>query len=398
MKAEYLIYFPPVKKLPYILIDLSATIVTNRQMLMGVLRYAHLHGPWLTQIIGYDAHLSAQNALNSRQYDGAIIDVENSSIARQILKLGIPVVQTISDIATPPPFADGNAIRATVTSDNRGIGRAAADFLLSRGFQNFSALGIASAWSQNRLLSFAERLKSRGCEAQTYELPVMRRGKRELARLRKWLLALPKPTALFIVNDPLARQANNVALQAGIAMPEELSILSVDNDPVFCESTTPPVSSIRMNTEECGFNAARALDRMMNGQREEGPIIYGYAGVEERMSTNVSCYKDPLVAATVRTMTDRIICGKQPSISAGELAQAMKTSLRLLEVRFKSETGRTLHEEIARLRFEQAQKLLKSTALSINEIAYRCGFATASHFSVMFKRTLGSTPLAYRKS
>lgn len=279
-----------MKKLPYILIDLPATIVTNRQMLMGILRYAHLHGPWLTQIIGYDAHLSAKNALNSRQYDGAIIDVENSAIARQILRLDIPVVQSISDIATPPPVA------------------------------------------------------------------------------------------------------------AGIAMPEELSILGVDNDPVFCESTTPPASSIQMNTEECGFNAARALDRMMNGQTGGGPIVYGYAGVEERMSTNVSCYKDPLVAAAVRTLTDRIACGKQPSISAGELAQVLKTSLRILEVRFKSETGRTLHEEITRLRFEQAQNPLKRTPLSVGEIAHRCGFATASHFSVMFKRTFGLAPLAYRKA
>jgi len=386
-----------MKKIPYVLIDLPGSIVTHRQMLMGIHRYVQLHGPWFTQIIGFDSHLSSANALNTHRYDGAIVDIENGSTARAIGRSDIPVVQITP---TPPPMAPGSfrpQNRLYVSAENFDIGCAAARFLLARGYRNFAFLGIDRPWSQLRQDGFADTLRHAGHSLSSYRLPATQRNLRQLSSLQCWIGGLPKPTALFAANDPLARQVNNVIIQAGIAMPEEISILGVDNDPIFCESTTPPISSLRLNTKECGFNMARALEQMMNGQPSCASLSYGFAGVEERMSTNVFSHKDPLVATASRILSDRITAGKDPTASVSDIAHAANASLRALEVRFKAETGRTLHEEMTRLRFERAQKLLRDGKFTIAQVARLCGYATPSHFSVVYKRISGMTPRTFRE-
>ena len=385
-----------MKKLPHVLIDLPASIVSNRRMLLGILRYAQLHGPWLMQIVGYDAHLSSRNTLSGRQYDGAIVDLESGSSMCILGEHDLPVAQIVSHAGGLRSVRPGRSRRVVVSADNPGIGQAAAEYLSSRGFQNFAFLGIDRPWSRDRGRGFQERLRRAGHIAGLHELPANRRSSRQLQKLRKWIEALPKPVALFVANDPLARQVNNILLQAGLAMPEDVAILGVDDDPVFCESTTPPTSSVQLDTEACGFEVARALDQMMAGKQNVSPITYGFAGVKERMSTSVSDCRDPLVTAASRILADRITHGNDPSVSARSLARAANASRRLLEIRFKAETGRTVHEEITRLRFARAQVLLQDMNRAIAEVARDSGFATASHFSVMFKRTFGITPSRYR--
>lgn len=180
-------------------------------------------------------------------------------------------------------------------------------------------------------------------------------------------------------------------------MPEDINILSVDNDPIFCESTTPSVSSLRLNTEDCGYAIAKALDQMMNGLTDHVPLTYGCTGVEERMSTRRSDYGDPLVATASRILTDRITQGTDPGITVQSLVRATNASRRQLETRFRAETGRTVHDEITRLRFERARKLLKAHDHSVADVSRLCGFATASHFTKMFRLTFGITPLDYRR-
>lgn len=55
-------------------------------------------------------------------------------------------------------------------------------------------------------------------------------------------------------------------------------------------------------------------------------------------------------------------------------------------------------EYIRKLRIEKAILLLKDPAHTLAEIAYLTGFSDQSHFTRIFKRTTGKSPLAYRKS
>ena len=54
-------------------------------------------------------------------------------------------------------------------------------------------------------------------------------------------------------------------------MPEDVAVVGVDNDEVFCELADPPLSSVALNAETAGYRAAALLDAMMQGREKEEP-------------------------------------------------------------------------------------------------------------------------------
>lgn len=64
---------------------------------------------------------------------------------------------------------------------------------------------------------------------------------------------------------------------------------------------------------------------------------------------------------------------------------------------FKKETGRTPQQYLLELKIDKAKELLSFSNYSVTEICFLCGFSEHSHFSKVFKRITGSTPLNYRK-
>ncbi len=61
-------------------------------------------------------------------------------------------------------------------------------------------------------------------------------------------------------------------------------------------------------------------------------------------------------------------------------------------------TGRTPHQVLTAIRMDHAKRLLRHSGMSIGEIAESVGFDNVFHFSRQFKRQLGATPTAFRKS
>ncbi len=66
-----------------------------------------------------------------------------------------------------------------------------------------------------------------------------------LDELKAWLVRLPRPCALFAVNDLIGRQVLAMAKSAGIDVPRELTVVAVDNDARICEHTVPTLSSVQ---------------------------------------------------------------------------------------------------------------------------------------------------------
>ncbi len=64
---------------------------------------------------------------------------------------------------------------------------------------------------------------------------------------------------------------------------------------------------------------------------------------------------------------------------------------------FKKETGKTPQQYLVELKIDKAKELLSSSNYSVTEICFLCGFSEHSHFSKVFKKITGSTPLNYRK-
>lgn len=63
---------------------------------------------------------------------------------------------------------------------------------------------------------------------------------------------------------------------------------------------------------------------------------------------------------------------------------------------FKQHTGKTLHKYILEARLRRGSELLLHTDLSLNDIAIKCGFANANHFSVKFKQQYEESPAKWR--
>lgn len=65
---------------------------------------------------------------------------------------------------------------------------------------------------------------------------------------------------------------------------------------------------------------------------------------------------------------------------------------------FKDTTGMTPHEYILKVRLEKARNLLKSDVINVSQAASLCGFVNTAHFSAVFKKRYGITPLQQKKS
>ncbi len=90
----------------------------------------------------------------------------------------------------------------------------------------------------------------------------------------------------------------------------------------------------------------------------------------------------------------------EPGMDAAAIAAATRLSISYLNHLFKSD-GKSLMNYLWTLRLERAAQLLSSprvTAAQVEEIAWQCGFASASHFSRRFREHFGMTPGNYRAS
>lgn len=83
-------------------------------------------------------------------------------------------------------------------------------------------------------------------------------------------------------------------------------------------------------------------------------------------------------------------------VSVAEMAGRMALSPFHFTRVFRAETGITPHAYLVNIRISHAEFLLKTTARSVKEIGFECGFNSECSFCTSFKRITGITPSAYR--
>ncbi len=85
-------------------------------------------------------------------------------------------------------------------------------------------------------------------------------------------------------------------------------------------------------------------------------------------------------------------------INLAELAEQLDLSMRSFNRRFKQATGITAGDYLQKQRLDNAKELLRTSNLSISEVAVQSGYQDSSYFCGRFKKVMGQTPLVYRKS
>lgn len=301
----------------------------------------------------------------------------------------------------PTVALDGDKVSGdmNVVYDRRAAARLAAAEFCNMKIPNFAFVPPPEeyAWSDERRDAFVHAIGASGHDVHVF--PKRRRESTEsvayLERLATWLKRLPKPCGLLAANDATAEQVLACAALAGVAVPNELAVIGVDDDQDICENTFPPLTSISPAFEEAGARAAEALGLIMEGKIPDNrDLSYGNQGITRRKSTG-RIFGHVSDVHEARALIRREAC---LGLKAREVAAHMRGSRRHAEIRFKAITGRTILGEIENTRLTHAKRLLAGTSKTLAEVARACGYVSASHLRKAFEKRTGMTMGAWRSA
>ena len=321
--------------------------------------------------------------------DGIILrDVDK---LEEVLDLGIPAV-VIGHSKTEVPGM------VNVVTDSPAIGRIGAEHLLQCGFKHFAYCGYTGApWSDLRRKFFVQRIRKAGFEVHVCAdlVPATNAWKKERHRTAAWLQSLPKPVGLMACNDDCGQQVIEACKLANLAVPDAVGVLGADNDEVVCGLSDPPMSSVAVNFERAGYEAALVLFRLLRGNRRVPAKIAVHAThVIARRSTDITAGPDHHVTRALQFIRDHA----RENMAVTDVACAVALSRRALEIKFRREIGCSILKYIRRVRTDQIVRLLLETELPVGQIAESFGFSDIQHFARYFRGDKQMSPLAYRRT
>ncbi len=359
-----------------------------RGLVEGVAHYIRDHQPWEFHLVhNLNEEAPVPEWFADWDGDGIIASIDRPSIAEAIARCHVPTVDVSSNRFIPSiPW---------IEMDNEKISQLAAEHLIQRGYKHLAFCGDDRFdWSARRRKFFVEHAHKTGFSCSWFELT---RGFSDLRtpmeQIGRWLQQLPKPVGLMACSDSLAQKILDVCRFRGLAVPHEVAVIGVDNDSLFCELSSPPLTSVMPNTGASGYQAAALLGKIMRGEAipPERHVIPPL-GVIARQSTDILAVSDPHIQEAVKFIRAQACSG----IKVNDVARKAALSRRVLELRFKKLLGRTPREEILQVRLEHVKTMLRETDLPLYRIAEETGFEHIEYLSVVFKRETKVTPSFYR--
>lgn len=310
-------------------------------------------------------------------------------MTEEIMRLGAPVVclGEVMDSALP-----------LVHSDDVAVGRMGAKHLGELGLQNLGYLGVSGVGcSDLREAGFCEEARAAGRSHSVFRLS----GREEqLAAggvagrgILSWLRGLEKPCGVMAYYDIIAVRLMELCREAGIAVPGDVAVVGAGNDPVLCELSEPPLSSVEHDLVGIGYAGARRLDQLMSGDGADGAkFLVDPIGVVRRASTDASAAADPRMTKAMKLIEESACSG----IGVADVVRAAGGAHRSFAALFYRVTGCRPKEAILRVKFRRVQSLLRTTDYKLTHIAEECGFEHMEHMAATFKRRFGVTPGQYR--
>ncbi|MEN6406928.1 MAG: substrate-binding domain-containing protein [Thermoguttaceae bacterium] len=362
----------------------------------GITEYARQQGTWrLTTspptLAGVEEQGLTPAMLGNWTGDGVIAVINDPVAARAARRLSIPVVNLAGVLR--------KCCLPRVMVDQAALGRMAADHLLECRLRRLAYCGLRGPWySHVRQQAFVARAAEAGAVCSVCEMPrlsVRRSWRQRTDLLRSWLRRLVTPVGILAVHDYRARIVLDECKRLGMAVPEDVAILGVDNDLTVCETCEPTLSSVCRSSWAVGYRAAALLDALMAGKPPpDGDILVPPSGIAVRKSTDTVTAEDPCVREAIHFMQSRL--GEAFRIE--QVSDHIAVSRRLLEKRFRQDLDCSPHEFLQRMRIRQARHLLDSpTKKKLSVVAAACGFLDARRFCLAFKREMKMTPSEYRR-
>ena len=377
-----------------ILVLLNWSSPATLPILHGILRYSQTKEDWDVEI-GYNLAPDETNPFDpSFCPDGLICglhdDQANYSAITKCRARVFFVRRTNGEIIP-------NA--TSILNDEEAIGKTAAHYFIGKKFRNFAFVGATSCfpWTTGRHAGYVSVLKKKGFQSVDF-IPKTRsetKIKTSKRRLLDWLSSLRIPSAVFCDCDHSAQQVLKAAAELHLNVPEQLSVLGVDNSMSICGFTNPPLSSILPDFESAGMTAAKELERIFRTKKNAKRVIrYSVKELVERQSTLDLKGERRIVEIAI----DYIRRNAHASdMSVSDVAAATHCSIRHLEKCFMVTYGQTIVSTIRSIRIDLVKNILASTNLPMSEIHNRSGFTNQFHLMKTFKKETGMTLLSWKK-
>jgi LacI family transcriptional regulator len=314
-------------------------------------------------------------------------DPRTHALAR---RADVPLVR--DDPAVHNPHA------SRVDVDERAIGEMAVDHFAGLGLKHLAYVGHGNwSWVRTRWKAFAAAARARGfgpVARYTGFLEVPRLRPQFEEGLKAMLLGLPRPCGLLAVDDHPAVMIVRTCRSIGLRVPEDIAVLGVDNDPLICELSEVPLSSIVRPRFSVGYEMARALqEHMQDRTKPPTVLLLPPQRVVARASTDLIAIDDEDVVAALRLIKAHFA---EP-INVDWIVRQLPVARRSLDRRFIKLVGRTILQQIHHLRFQKAKELLAESDLNVELVARYSGFANPSWLTQSFRRELDTTPMRFRR-
>ena len=368
--------------------ELNWPLPRNYKVLSGIHDYARHHGNWDVDLTDYPE----QGLADGRRYDGIVGRIGDECYEAG-KAAGIPMVNVWINSVVYPKLPG-------VYIDMEAAGRMVAEHLVARGFRRLVHLGYRADRSSR------EHHKGMRQVADQNGIPCLRhlfshlfeenrqQWRRFTQYIERCLDQWDPPIGIGTVGDMPARSVASISQWKGWRIPEQLAVVGLGNNPLVCDAVEPTLSCIDRGDHQNGFEAARLLDRLMDGQPAPSePMLTPPRELVVRHSSDVFSVGDPLVARALRFMADHA----RGPLSVPQIAEAIGLGRQTLERRFKRHVGRTINEELIRLRVETLKRFLVESDEPVKTLGAEAGFGTPVSMHTAFKRHTGMTPVAYRK-
>lgn len=369
----------------------------HRGVLHGISSFVrHVKHQW-SVYLDYDPQIRMPN-LDNWDGDGVITSFIDKEVINSLASKNVAIVGLgtggYEPIGESIPFA-------YVGSDHRDIARLAFEHFYNLGLRRFAYCGAPersrNRWSDRRGQAFREIAEESQCQCSVFATSLAtppNTWPKSLKRVQRWLDSLSTPVGLMASCDRRGRLLLDALREMQANVPEDFAVIGVDNDPILCNLSLPPLTSVRPDTHGVGFLAAKLLYQMMQGERPEKQLYTVKAlGIDERLSTDSLAVEDSELAAALRYIRQHAC----DPIQVSDVLSVIPLSRSTLENKFKKILGRTIHAEIRRIQLEKAKNLLSETNLALDVVASRVGIQTIQYLTTLMHKEIGTTPAKYRR-
>jgi AraC family transcriptional regulator len=263
------------------------------------------------------------------------------------------------------------------------------------GYSLYSAEQHRSSWEKHahEVTQLTVALNPAVVSAEWQDVPG-RPGKRELNGDMVWLVP---PGVTHAVN--FNRRALLVHLYFSDAFFErvtqaEVPDLSQRLSPALLVRDPFLVEVAKQVTGELQFGPVTELFSQSVAALTANHLIRRYSN----KPNGVQFYRGGLGPAREKRVLEHIREHLESPLTLEDLAKVVEISPNHFASLFRQTVGMTPHRFVVQQRVDHARRLLKTSNLSLMEIAFRCGFQDQSQFTTTFRRYTGTTPGRYKRA